>query len=191
MKKRGDSRPDFSGEFSGDFPGDFPGEFQAEFPGEFRIGIGFDVHKFEQGRRLTLGGVEIPYDKGLAGHSDADVLCHAITDAILGAMAAGDIGTFFPDDDPKYKDADSLQLLAEVADFAAKHGWTTCNVDSVLNLEKPRIRPFIAQMRDCIAAALKIDAAKVSVKGTTSEGLGFTGRGEGVAAQAIIMIKSK
>lgn len=151
----------------------------------FRTGIGYDVHRLVEGRRLVLGGVEIPFDRGLEGHSDADVLLHAIADALLGAAGLGDIGAHFPPDDPAWKDADSVDLLRRVADRVADAGWAIENVDATLLAEAPRIRPHVEAMTRTIASALRVPAASVSVKATTSEGIGFVGRGEGMAAMAV------
>ena len=154
-----------------------------------RIGQGFDVHAFAEGRRLVLGGVEIPYARGLAGHSDADVLIHALADALLGAAALGDIGMHFPDSDPAYQGADSRVLLREVARKLAAAGWRIVNVDSTVIAQAPRLAPHIPAMIANLAADLGLAASAVSVKATTTERLGFTGRGEGVAAQAIALIE--
>lgn len=154
-----------------------------------RVGIGYDVHAFAEGRRLVLGGVDIAFDRGLAGHSDADVLAHAIADAVLGALREGDIGKLFPDDDPAFKDADSLVLLARVAELARERGWVIADVDSVLVLELPKIAPHREAMRANLARALAVDISAVGVKATTTERLGFTGRGEGVAAQAVVLLE--
>ncbi|HBK79677.1 MAG TPA: 2-C-methyl-D-erythritol 2,4-cyclodiphosphate synthase [Nitrospinae bacterium] len=156
-----------------------------------RIGTGFDVHRIEAGRPLILGGVEIPFDKGLAGHSDADVLAHAVCDAILGAAALGDIGTHFPDSDARYAGADSLDLLREVVAMAAGRGLVPHNVDTVVIAERPKLAPHVAEMRKRLAAALGLPEDSVGVKATTSEGLGFTGRGEGIAAQAVCTLREK
>jgi 2-C-methyl-D-erythritol 2,4-cyclodiphosphate synthase len=154
-----------------------------------RIGQGIDIHPFAEGRKLILGGVEIPFDKGLLGHSDADALCHAIGDALLGAAALGDIGHYFPPSDPKWKDANSLELLAEIGQIIWKAYFRIVNVDVTLILEKPKIAPYREQMRRNIAQALKIDIDRVSIKATTSEKLGFTGREEGVTATAIALLR--
>ena len=154
-----------------------------------RIGLGFDVHAFAEGRRLVLGGVEIPWEFGLEGHSDADVLAHALADAILGALRAGDIGKLFPDTDPAYAGADSLELLARVGQLAADQGWQIVDADCVLILERPKISAFRDQMRANLASALGIDAEQVGVKATTTERLGFEGREEGVAAQAVVLLE--
>ena len=152
-----------------------------------RIGQGYDVHRLVEGRRLILGGVEIPYEKGLLGHSDADVLVHALMDALLGAAALGDIGKLFPDSDPAYEGADSLALLKIVAGRVREAGLEIENVDATVLAQAPKLAPHILQMRGNIAAALCVDP--VSVKATTEEGLGFTGRGEGIAAQAVALLR--
>lgn len=154
------------------------------------IGTGYDVHRLVPDRKLILGGVDIPYEKGLLGHSDADVLLHAISDALLGAAALGDIGKHFPDSDPKYKGADSLKLLAEVGKLLEENRFLIENIDSTILCQAPKLRPHIDQMRQNIADALGIDIAQVSVKATTEEGLGFTGSGEGIAAQAVCLLTS-
>ena len=153
-----------------------------------RIGLGYDVHAFADGRKLILGGVEIPYDKGLDGHSDADVLVHAIMDAIVGAMRAGDIGKLFPDTDPAYKDADSVKLLEHVGALAREQGYSIEDIDSVVMLQEPKMSPYREQMRANIAAALRIPVDNVGVKATTTEHLGYEGRGEGASAQAICLL---
>lgn len=157
----------------------------------FRIGNGFDVHPFADGRKLIIGGVSIPYNKGLTGHSDADVLIHAIMDALLGAIGAGDIGIFFPDSDPKYKNADSLLLLKELYSSAIFANWEICNIDSIIIGEKPKFSPYFSEMRKKISYAIGVSDALISVKATTTEKLGFTGRGEGIAASAVVLLKSK
>lgn len=154
-----------------------------------RTGIGVDAHRFEAGRDLFLGGVEIEADMGLAGHSDADVLLHAIMDALLGACGAGDIGELFPDDDPAYKDASSIDLLERVHEEVRSRGYAVVNVDAVVICEEPKISPYRERMRERIARALKVGTEAVSVKGTTTEGMGFTGRGEGVIAMASVLIE--
>lgn len=153
-----------------------------------RIGTGYDVHKLVEGRKLIIGGVEIPYEKGLLGHSDADVLVHAVMDALLGAAALGDIGKHFPDSDPKYKGADSLMLMREVKRILAENGYQVGNVDATIIAQTPRMSPHIDTMRRNIADALGLDVSQVSVKATTEERLGFTGRGEGISAQAVALI---
>jgi 2-C-methyl-D-erythritol 2,4-cyclodiphosphate synthase len=154
-----------------------------------RVGQGFDVHPFATGRKLVIGGVEIAYDKGLLGHSDADVLLHAICDALLGAAAQGDIGKHFPDTDPKYKGIDSRQLLRHVVELLGDRGRRIVNVDATIIAEAPRMAPYIPKMVANIAADLGIEPHHVNVKATTTERLGFTGRGEGIAAQAICLIE--
>jgi 2-C-methyl-D-erythritol 2,4-cyclodiphosphate synthase len=153
-----------------------------------RIGNGFDVHPLVAGRRLVLGGVTLPFDRGLAGHSDADVLLHAICDAVLGAIGEGDLGRHFPDTDATYKDADSRVLLRSVWQRAIAAGYALGNVDVTVIAEAPRLAPYVAQMAANIAADLGAVAAQVNVKATTSEGLGFTGRGEGIAALATVLL---
>ncbi len=155
---------------------------------EIRVGQGADAHAFAEGRKLILGGVEIEHDRGLAGHSDADVLSHAITDALLGAAALGDIGKHFPDDDPAYKDADSLALLAHAKGVLGEAGWRVLNVDATIVAEAPRMAPYTEKMRQRLAGALGVDISQVSVKATTTERMGFTGRGEGIAALAVALI---
>ncbi len=154
-----------------------------------RVGIGMDVHAFAPARRLVVGGVEIPYEQGLLGHSDADVLAHAIADAVLGGAGLGDIGQHFPDDDPAYKDADSLILLAKCAALAQKQGYAVGNVDAVILAEKPKMAPYTQQMRQKLAAALGILPERVNIKATTTERLGFVGREEGMAAQAVCLLE--
>ena len=154
-----------------------------------RIGQGYDVHRLVEGRKLILGGVEIEYDKGLLGHSDADVLVHAIMDALLGAAALGDIGKLFPDSDPAYEGADSLALLREVGKRIRAEGFEIGNLDSTVIAQAPKLAPHIQRMRANIAAALDVDVARVSVKATTEERLGFTGSGQGIAAQAVALIE--
>jgi 2-C-methyl-D-erythritol 2,4-cyclodiphosphate synthase len=155
---------------------------------DFRVGQGYDVHPFAEGRPLFLGGVEFPHARGLAGHSDADVLLHAICDALLGAACLGDIGRHFPPGDPAYADIASTLLLARVGVLLVEHGWRVVNVDSTVVAERPRIAPQVPAMRSRIASALNIDAGRVSVKATTNEGLGFVGREEGIAALAAALI---
>lgn len=154
-----------------------------------RIGIGYDVHAFAGGRTLVLGGVELAHDRGLLGHSDADVLVHAIMDAIVGALREGDIGKLFPDADPSYARADSLVLLRRVAELVDERGFAVIDVDSVVALQAPRIAPYRELMRERIAEALGIGVDSVGVKATTTEGLGFTGREEGVAAYAVALLE--
>ena len=155
-----------------------------------RIGHGYDVHRLTENRRLIIGGVEIPYEKGLLGHSDADVLLHAISDALLGAAALGDIGCLFPDNDEKYKGADSLVLLKEVVKVLKNKGYRIVNIDSTLIAQKPKMRPYIDEMIKNIAEACEISADSVSVKATTEEGMGFTGSGDGMAAHAVCLIEN-
>jgi 2-C-methyl-D-erythritol 2,4-cyclodiphosphate synthase len=158
---------------------------------EYRTGIGIDVHSFTDNRKLVIGGIEIPFEKGLEGHSDADVLLHAICDALLGALALGDIGKIFPDNDPKYKNADSTIFLQKVSDLVIKKGFIVSNVDSVITAQKPKLSPYINQMREKIAHILNINVMQVSVKATTTENLGFVGREEGIAAFAVVLISEK
>lgn len=153
-----------------------------------RIGQGFDVHQLVEGRPCIIGGVQLPYERGLLGHSDADVLLHAITDAILGALALGDIGKHFPDTDAAYKDADSRKLLADVWAMVREKGYTLGNVDATIIAQKPKMAPHIPQMVEVIAGLLQAGASQVNVKATTTEQLGFTGRGEGIAAQAVVCL---
>ncbi len=154
-----------------------------------RIGIGIDIHPLVAGRKLIIGGVEIPYDKGLDGHSDADVLLHAICDALLGAAALGDIGKHFPNSDPAFKDIDSQTLLKKVRQLLERQNYKPVNVDAMLLLEKPKIAPFIPQMRKNIARCLHLELDCISIKATTSEGLGFVGKGEGATAHAVCIIE--
>ena len=162
----------------------------------YRSGIGFDVHKLVEGRKCIIGGVDIPYEKGLVdipyekgllGHSDADVLLHAISDALLGAAGLGDIGTYFPDTDPAFKGADSLELLRKVGEEVKKAGYEIINIDSVVMCERPKVNPHKEQMKANIARVLGLE---IGIKGTTTEKLGFTGRGEGIASQAVAMVRS-
>lgn len=153
-----------------------------------RIGHGYDVHRLVEERKLIMGGVDIPWEKGLLGHSDADVLLHAIADAILGAIGEGDIGKHFPDTDPAYKGADSLKLLEHVGLLALRHGFTLGNLDATIIAQKPKMAPHIPRMRENIARVLKASVAQVNVKATTEEGLGFTGTGEGISAHAVVLM---
>lgn len=158
----------------------------------FRIGHGYDVHRLTEGRKLILGGVDIPYEKGLLGHSDADVLVHAIMDSILGALALGDIGKLFPDNDSEYEGADSIKLLEQVISIAEEKGFTVGNIDSTILCQAPKLAGYINNMRENIAKACNTDIGNISVKATTEEKLGFTGSGEGIAAHAVcIMEKMK
>lgn len=154
-----------------------------------RIGHGYDVHRLVEGRRCIIGGVDIPYEKGLLGHSDADVLLHAVMDAVLGAMAAGDIGKLFPDNDPAYKGADSLALTHCVAEVMVKRGYRLGNIDATVIAQAPKLAPHIPAMRENIAAAFGVDIGCISVKATTEEKLGFTGSGEGIAAHAVCLLE--
>ena len=154
-----------------------------------RIGHGYDVHRLVEGRRLILGGVEIPFEKGLDGHSDADVLTHAVMDALLGAAALGDIGKLFPDNDDRYLGADSIELLKAVSAVLTEHGWRLGNLDATVIAQRPKLAPYIDAMRARIAAALGADISAVSVKATTEERLGFTGDGSGLAAHAVCLIE--
>lgn len=154
-----------------------------------RIGHGYDVHKLVEGRKLILGGVEIPYEKGLLGHSDADVLLHAVSDAMLGAAALGDIGKHFPDTDPAFKGADSLKLLRLVAELLKSEGYRVGNIDATVLAQRPKLAAYIEQMRQNIALAVGTETDSVSVKATTEEGLGFTGDGSGIAAHAVCIIE--
>jgi 2-C-methyl-D-erythritol 2,4-cyclodiphosphate synthase len=155
---------------------------------EHRVGIGYDTHRFSGVRTLLLGGVEIPGSPGLHGYSDSDVLAHAVIDAVLGAVALGDIGRHFPDTDPRYEGADSIALLRETAALVSGEGWRVVNVDSTVICEEPRIAPHAAAMAERLAGALGVETGRVSVKGTTNEGMGFLGRGEGIAALALATV---
>jgi 2-C-methyl-D-erythritol 2,4-cyclodiphosphate synthase len=155
-----------------------------------RVGMGYDVHRLVPDRDLIIGGVKIPYEKGLLGHSDADVLLHAIMDALLGAAALGDIGKHFPDNDPEYEGADSLALLKRVGELLSEEGYVIENIDSTIIAQKPKMAPHIEQMRKNIADTLGLDITRVNVKATTEEGLGFTGTGEGISSQAVVLIMS-
>ena len=156
-----------------------------------RIGEGYDVHRLTVGRKLILGGVDIEYEKGLDGHSDADVLVHAIMDSLLGAAALGDIGKLFPDNDPSYKGADSLVLLSRVVERLDSEGYRIVNIDSTVIAQAPKLAPHIEKMRENIASAAKIGLSQISVKATTEERLGFTGSGEGIASRAVCLIENK
>jgi len=156
---------------------------------DFRIGNGYDVHKLVSGRELILGGVRVPFGKGLSGHSDADVLLHAISDALLGALALGDIGKFFPDTDAKYKNIDSRILLRESHKLVADKGYRVVNIDTVIVAQQPKLAPYIPDMKHNIAEDVRISPDDVSIKATTSEGLGFTGRGEGISAYCVTLLK--
>ncbi|MCD7036554.1 2-C-methyl-D-erythritol 2,4-cyclodiphosphate synthase [Metabacillus sp. GX 13764] len=156
-----------------------------------RIGQGFDVHQLTEGRPLIIGGIEIPYEKGLLGHSDADVLLHTIADACLGAVAEGDIGKHFPDTDPAFKDADSAKLMSHVWGIIKEKGYELLNLDCTIIAQKPKMAPYIGQMRERIADLLEADISQVNVKATTTEKLGFTGRQEGIASQAVVLLQKK
>lgn len=154
-----------------------------------RVGFGYDVHRLTEDRKLIIGGVEIPFEKGLLGHSDADVLLHAVMDALLGAAALGDIGKHFPDTDPQYKGISSIQLLKHVGQLLDDNGYVIENIDGTIIAQRPKMRPYIDQMRENIAEALHIEVDQVNVKATTEEGLGFTGTGEGISAQAVCALE--
>ena len=153
-----------------------------------RIGMGYDVHRLTEGRDLILGGVKIPYEKGLLGHSDADVLLHAIMDAMLGAAALGDIGKHFPDTDPAYKGISSIRLLEHVGELLKKEGYAVGNIDATIIAQKPKMAPHIPAMRENVARALGIEESQINIKATTEEGLGFTGTGEGISSQAVCLL---
>lgn len=155
-----------------------------------RVGHGYDVHRLVEGRRLILGGADIPYEKGLLGHSDADVLTHAVMDALLGAAGLGDIGTHFPDTDQAYAGADSLKLLEHVTALLRAQGWQVGNVDATILAQRPKLAPHISQMRDNLARCMGVEPQRVNVKATTEEGLGFTGAGEGMAAHAVCLLEA-
>ena len=154
-----------------------------------RIGHGYDVHRLAAGRRLLLGGVDIPFERGLDGHSDADVLLHALCDALLGSLSLGDIGMHFPDTDLRYKDSDSLELLKRVMGMVEERGYRVGNVDLTVIAERPKISAYIPQMKENIARTLRLDREQVSIKATTTEGLGFAGRGEGIAVHAVVLVE--
>ena len=156
----------------------------------FRTGIGFDAHALAEGRPLVIGGVRIPHSKGLQGHSDADVLVHAVVDAILGALALGDIGQHFPETEDEFEGADSLELLSHVQKMIEDKGYCCENLDSIIIAEKPKLKSYIGEMRENIASVLKINVDQLSIKATTTEHMGFTGREEGIVAQAIVLLKS-
>ena len=153
-----------------------------------RVGIGYDAHRLVEGRRLVLGGVEVPFDKGLLGWSDADVAIHAVIDALLGAAAMGDIGTYFPSDDPQYEDISSLILLRQTRELLVDHGWHIGNIDVTIVAEEPKLARFIHDMRMQIAQALSIDETQIGIKAKTTDGMGFVGKGEGMAAYAVVLL---
>jgi len=155
-----------------------------------RIGIGYDSHRFVEDRKLILGGVEIPHEKGLLGHSDADVLCHAITDAIIGALGHGDIGTHFPDTDPKWKDAVSIELLKSIVESAKMNGYAVAWIDATIIVERPKLSPYIEKMKTAISRA-GIPAEQINIKAKTNEGMGFIGRGEGIAVHAVCLLEKE
>jgi 2-C-methyl-D-erythritol 2,4-cyclodiphosphate synthase len=157
----------------------------------YRIGIGYDVHPFVENRPLILGGITIPYRQGLAGHSDADCLVHAICDALLGAISAGDLGTHFPDSDPRYKDVESLLLLKKVSAMVEEKGFRVANVDATIVAQAPHLAPYRPQMEEKIAQTVGVEDGQVNVKATTTEGLGFAGRGEGIAAYAVVLVEGR
>lgn len=156
-----------------------------------RIGHGYDVHRLVEGRKLIMGGVDIPWEKGLLGHSDADVLLHAIADAILGALAMGDIGKHFPDTDPAFKGADSMKLLAHVVELVHQRGYVVGNLDATIIAQRPKMAPHIQTMRENIAQVCRAEVDRINVKATTEEGLGFTGTGEGISAHAVVLMTSR
>jgi len=155
-----------------------------------RIGLGYDSHRFSDGRKLIIGGVEIPHEKGLLGHSDADVLCHAIADAIIGALGKGDIGTYFPDTDPKWKDAVSIELLKSIVELAKMNGYAVAWIDSTIIAERPKLFPYIEKMKAALSRT-GISSGHINIKAKTNEGMGFVGRGEGIAAQAVCLLEKE
>ena len=157
----------------------------------YRLGMGYDVHRLVSGRSLVLGGVEIPFPQGLAGHSDADVLSHAIGDALLGAATLGDLGRHFPDSDPRFKDISSLRLLAEICSMVHREGYQIANVDATLVAEQPKLAPYLGAMQTSLAEVLQVSPGQISVKATTTEGLGFAGRREGLAAYAVALLEKQ
>ena len=172
-------------------PKQFYEKGEKQMPIDFRIGHGYDVHRLVPHRALTLGGITVPYEFGLLGHSDADALLHAVMDAILGAIAEGDIGQHFPDSDPRYSGIESTVLLKDVVAIAEARGYTVGNVDATVVAQKPKLMPYIPQMRESIARILRVPLGCVSIKATTEEGLGFTGSLEGIAAHAVVLLKQK
>lgn len=159
-------------------------------PARSRVGHGFDAHRLVEGRPFILGGVRIPFERGPLGHSDADVLTHAISDALLGACALGDLGAHFPDSDPQWEGADSLRLLAASHELAVRHGWTIANIDATVVVQAPRLAPHVPAMRDALADVLGLDVDRISVKAKTSEGMGYTGDGTGIAAYAVVLVEA-
>jgi 2-C-methyl-D-erythritol 2,4-cyclodiphosphate synthase len=157
----------------------------------YRIGMGYDVHPFAEGRPLILGGMTIPHHQGLAGHSDADCLVHAICDALLGAISAGDLGRHFPDSDPRYKDVESLLLLKKVVEMVERKGFRIANIDATIVAQAPKLTPYRPQMEEKIAQTVRVEHERVNVKATTTEGLGFAGRGEGIAAYAVVLVEKR
>jgi 2-C-methyl-D-erythritol 2,4-cyclodiphosphate synthase len=155
-----------------------------------RVGHGFDAHRLVEGRPFVVGGVRVPFDKGPLGHSDGDVLTHAVCDALLGACALGDLGTHFPDTDPQWKGADSLRLLAACHELAVRHGWTIANIDATVVVQAPRLAPYVPAMRDALADVLGLEAGRISVKAKSSEGMGYTGDGTGIAAYAVALVET-
>jgi 2-C-methyl-D-erythritol 2,4-cyclodiphosphate synthase len=155
-----------------------------------RVGHGFDAHRLVEGRPFILGGVRVPFEKGPLGHSDADVLAHAISDALLGACALGDLGAHFPDTDPQWKGADSLRLLAACHELAVRHGWTIANIDATVVVQLPKLAPHVPAIRDALADILGLDVERISVKAKTSEGMGYTGDGTGIAAYAVVLVEA-
>ena len=155
-----------------------------------RIGLGYDSHRFADGRKLIIGGVEIPHEKGLLGHSDADVLCHAIADAIIGALGKGDIGTYFPDTDPKWEDAVSIELLKSIVELAKMNGYAVAWIDSTIIAERPKLFPYIEKMKAALSRT-GISSGHINIKAKTNEGMGFVGRGEGIAAQAVCLLEKE
>jgi 2-C-methyl-D-erythritol 2,4-cyclodiphosphate synthase len=159
-------------------------------PPQVRVGHGFDAHRLVEGRPFVLGGVRIEHPTGPLGHSDADVLCHAISDALLGACALGDLGAHFPDTDPQWKGADSTRLLAACHELAVRHGWTIANIDATVVVQAPKLSPHVPRMRDALADVLGLAAERISVKAKTSEGMGYTGDGSGIAAYAVVLVEA-
>jgi 2-C-methyl-D-erythritol 2,4-cyclodiphosphate synthase len=159
-------------------------------PPRFRVGHGFDAHRLVEGRPFVVGGVRVPFEKGPLGHSDGDVLAHAISDALLGACALGDLGAHFPEDDPQWEGADSLRLLAACHELAVRHGWTIANIDATVVVQAPRLGPHVSAIRDALADALGLDVERISVKAKSSDGMGYTGDGTGIAAYAVVLAET-